>query len=181
MPKKLHEMVGVTPELSAAELSRLLGCSLNVVGVLTTQRILRRNATGLYDTIASNHAYLEHREKVAGRKAARADEGPRMRMMNAKAALTELDLQERSGNLVSAARVQEAFREVAERTRTRLLLVPSRVAPRVANAASVAEVQAKIASDIEEALISLSDTELAAEIDSGGFTDGEAGSERIGY
>ncbi len=70
-------MVGVTPELSAAEMSRLLGCSLSVIGVLTTQRILRRNARGLYDTIATNHAYLEHREKVTSRKAARADAGPR--------------------------------------------------------------------------------------------------------
>lgn len=99
--KSAGEMASaITPELGTADLGILLGISAVMVGSLTSKRVLRRSKSGKYDTILSNHAYIEYRERVAADRALGPNKGSAGRLTDAKAARAELELERERATLV---------------------------------------------------------------------------------
>jgi hypothetical protein len=78
---------------------------------------------------------------------------------NSRAKREELDLKARSGELVSAAEVAAAWSELVTTTRNQMLLIPDKVAPKVAVLTDVLECRTVIEREVRQALQALSEHE----------------------
>jgi phage terminase Nu1 subunit (DNA packaging protein) len=147
------------PDVSGTELGRLLGLSPNTTTQLIREKVFTRKGNNLFNVTASIRAYFKKREETLRTKWSR-DGNSKSRLAAAKASLAELQLQERQGEVVNAAQVTRVVTAMIAQSRQRLLTIPSRVAPRIAMANSVTEVEQMIAEAIHDALIDLSTAPL---------------------
>jgi phage terminase Nu1 subunit (DNA packaging protein) len=88
-------------------------------------------------------------------RASKIDEETRLKRLQADK--VELDLMERRGELVEASEVSSAWQSILSRVRSRLLKMPSSIAPIVAPLTDPHEIQKRIDDSVREALEELSD------------------------
>jgi len=138
-----------------AEVAAHLGVSAKYISDLIGKGVLKRAAVGKYDIDACRKAYIEHiREQAAGRASAGelnlSEE--RARLAKEQADAKEMENAVERGDLVYIEDVAKQIENQLTKVRTRLLSVPTKVAPEAHSCASVREVQAVIEQAIVEAL-----------------------------
>lgn len=138
-----------------AELAAHLGVSAKYIGDLIGKGVIQRAPVGKYDLDACRKSYIEHiREQAAGRASAGelnlSEE--RARLAKEQADAKEMENAVERGDLVYIEDVAKQIEHQLTKVRTRLLSVPTKVAPEAHSCASVREVQNVIEQAITEAL-----------------------------
>lgn len=137
------------------ELAAHLGVSDKTVGDLINRGVIQRASRGQYDLDKCRKEYISHiREQAAGRAGAGdlvlADE--RARLAKEQADAKEMENAVERGDLVYIEDVAKQIENQLTKVRTKLLSVPTKVAPEVHACASVREAQGVIEAAITEAL-----------------------------
>jgi len=138
-----------------AELAAHLGVSAKYINDLIGKGVIKRQDKGKYDLDECRKQYISHiREQAAGRASAGelvlADE--RARLAKEQADAKEMENAVERGDLVYIEDVAKQIENQLTKVRTRLLSVPTKVAPEAHACASVREVQNVIELAITEAL-----------------------------
>jgi phage terminase Nu1 subunit (DNA packaging protein) len=127
--------MAIPSTLSKSELGALLGLTVRRIDQLTDDEgVLRRDKRGNYPAAASVAAYVKHRERVVADRLG----GPksfteaRTAKMKAQAALAQIELLQRRGNLIEMDWVLHLITRTASNVKARLRAFPSRLAPRLA-------------------------------------------------
>ena len=138
-----------------AQVAAHLGVSAKYINDLIGKGVIAYAAKGKYDIDACRKAYIEHiREQAAGR----ASSGElnlseeRARLAKEQADAKEMENAVERGDLVYIEDVAKQIENQLTKVRTRLLSVPTKVAPEAHACASVREVQAVVEQAIVEAL-----------------------------
>ena len=123
---------------------------------------------GRYDLVGSVRGYVRYLRDQATRaqsgstQSGSADFGvERARLIRAKADLAEMDAGSRRSDLLPAAEVEAAWAATLARLRTRLLVLPDRLAPLVHEETTIAGARASIREIVTEALAELSSLPVA--------------------
>lgn len=159
---------------SQAEVARYLGVSIRQVRALRDRGLIPEPAEASLDDVRG--AYLGHlREVAAGRKSADGSldlAAERAKLARAQTERTELDLEERRGELVPVAEVERVFVAIASGISQRLQGVPAAAAPAAHAAETIAEAEAIIRQHVNDALTALAD--LGAQLGQGGTPNADA-------
>jgi hypothetical protein len=133
----------VPRECSADELTLVLGLTKQAIGKLVERRVLIRTGRGRFDLPASVKAYLKYREDLIAKRFGGAGSyaESRARKMAADAARAEDDLRKSRGELIPIDDLRKALDLMASMAKTLFLASPSRMAPRLARAATPAACQ----------------------------------------
>jgi phage terminase Nu1 subunit (DNA packaging protein) len=143
---------------SIREAANHLGISSVFFQDLLGKGVFERQPRGNYDLSTVTKSYIEYLRKMA---AGRAGAGnlelveERARLAKEQADAKEMENAVSRGELVYIEDVAKQFERGLEKVRTKLLAIPSKIAPEVHACASVKEVQAVIESNIIEALSEL--------------------------
>jgi len=101
------------------------------------------------------------REKLEARTP-KNEEDYKLRLAKANAELAEMKSEETRGELVRTAAVEAALTNAITDARTKLLVLPTKLAPRIAAMKKPAKVKAEIDREIREALDGLSRVDIAS-------------------
>jgi phage terminase Nu1 subunit (DNA packaging protein) len=140
--------------VNAAELGHVLGISRASIANLATDRVLPRASRGMFGLAPCVQAYIRHRLLQAGA----ADVGTktlvaeRSRLAKFKADAAERESQVETGQLVNVNEVDIAWQTVVRTIHSRLLVIPTKVAPRVASLTTAVEVQTLLQKELNAAL-----------------------------
>jgi phage terminase Nu1 subunit (DNA packaging protein) len=146
--------------VNAAELGRVLGISRASIANLATDRVLPRASRGMFGLAACVQAYIRHKLLQAGA----ADIGTktlvaeRSRLAKFKADAAEREGQIETGELVNVNDVDAAWQMVVRTINSRLLLIPTKVAPRVSTLTTAAEVQTLLQKELHAALAGIANS-----------------------
>lgn len=137
------------PRVSAKNLAAVLGITPGRVSQLATAGTFAAGDDGLYDLTLAVPAYIagripktENGEKPSGKK----------RREEAMADIAEMERDELAGKLHKDEDIVKAWGGVLMAFRSKMLALPTKVAPRVEGLASIAEVEAEIRTLVNEAL-----------------------------
>lgn len=149
-----------TDNVNAAELGRILGISRASIANLATDGILPRASRGEFNLPAAVQAYLRHKLVKAGDAdvAGKSLVSERSRLARLKADACEREAKLESGELVPSADIDAAWLAVAGVIRSRILLVPTRAAPRVVGMTVAAEIKALLQKELHAALANIAQT-----------------------
>lgn len=150
-----------------AVIARLLDLTERRVQQLGREGVIPRSERGRYDLVGAVRGYVRYlREQAARAHEGAADFGAeRARLVKAKADLAEMEAAQRRGDLLPADRVEDAWTAVLARLRSRLLVLPDRLAPLVHEETTIAGARAVIRRVIAEALTELAQTAIEATAD----------------
>lgn len=140
-------------------IAKLLNLTERRVQQLAKDGIIPKSEKGKYNLVGVIKSYVKYLQELAfGRHAGgTADEaGSRARLIAAKAAIAEIELEKAKGDMVSVSIVADWWDSIVFAAKTRLLSVPSRAAPLVFGVTSLSAAQAVIENLITESLNELS-------------------------
>jgi len=146
--------------VNAAELGRVLGISRASIANLATDCILPRASRGMFGLAACVQAYVRHKLLQAGA----ADVGTktlvaeRSRLAKFKADQAERESLIEIGQLVSVTDVDAAWQTIVRTIRSRLLLIPTKTAPRLASLTTAVEVKTLLQKELNAALAGIAAT-----------------------
>lgn len=142
------------------EISKLLNLTERRVQQLAKDGIIPKADKDKYNLNEAVTAYVTYLQELAfGKRAGNSTEAEsRSRWVAAKAALTEIELERAKGELVATADVADWWDRIVSTAKIRLLAIPTRAAPLVIGAGSLAKIQDAIQSLLYEALNELSAT-----------------------
>ena len=145
--------------VNAATLGLVLGISRSRVVNLAADGVLPRAGRGLFDLPACVQSYVKHKLSLAkaGDGTALSLVAERSRLTKIKADNAELEVRRLAGELVPAADIEAAWLAVAGIVRSRLLLIPSKTAARVA-LKTPGEAQALLRKELNAALTAIATT-----------------------
>jgi phage terminase Nu1 subunit (DNA packaging protein) len=142
------------------DVAAYLGISEKHFGDLLRQGVFEKQGRGFYNFDECRAQYLKHLREIAHRKAQSGELNlteERARLAREQADAKEMENAIARGELVHIEDVAKQFERGLERARTKLLAIPSKVAPEVHACATAKEVQAIIERNIVEALSELAD------------------------
>lgn len=147
-----------------AVIARLLDLTERRVQQLSRDGVIPRAERGRYDLVGAVRGYVRYlREQAARAQSGAVDFGAeRARLVKAKADLAEMEAEARRGDLLPASQVEEAWIAVLARLRSRLLVLPDRVAPLVREETTIAGARSQIRAAIAEALAELASQPIVA-------------------
>ncbi len=134
-------------------LAECLGVSKRQIGKLTEDGVIVRVSRGSYDLGVSIKGYIEFR--IAGTKSKRAGrslESVKTEHELLKMRKTELHVKLMEGQLHRAKDVEQIWTAMAAAVKGRLLGIPVKLAPQLEGLEDRAEIQKKIAREVEDAL-----------------------------
>lgn len=137
------------------EVSRHIGVSPKYVQDLINEGIIERKGRGEYDLDVCRDAYIKKLREAAAGRASSGDldlSAERARLAKEQADAKEMENAVERGDLVYIEDVAKQIENQLTKARTRLLSVPTKVAPEAHASATVREVQALIEDAIVEAL-----------------------------
>lgn len=137
---------------SVEQLAELLDLSVRQVEVLAAQGVLTRARRGVYPLVPNVRAYIGHlRRKQGGGEVLGTLEFARRRKVEAEAELTEMELAQRRGELITVDDSVRELTSILEGLRAGVLNVPGKHAPQFLGIHTIAEAQLRLevaASDI---------------------------------
>jgi len=153
---------------SVLELSAHLQTSTKTVHDMINKGIITKQERGKYDIDLARKEYILHVREIAAGRAKVGDldlQEERARLAKEQADAKEMENAVERGDLVYIENVAKQFELQLTKVRTKLLAVPTKVAPEAHIAATVKEVQSLIEAEIVEALNELVgyDKEAASE------------------
>lgn len=137
------------------EVAKHIGVSTKYVNDLINEGVIERKGRGLYDLDECRNAYISKlREKAAGRAGTGELDlvAERARLAKESADAKEMENAVERGDLVYIEDVAKQVENQLTKVRTRLLGIPTKVAPEAHASATVREVQSIIETAIIEAL-----------------------------
>ncbi len=159
-------------------IASLLDISERRVQQLSRAGVIPKAARGRYELIGSVRGYIRHlRDLNIKGESGTADYGTeRARLVKAKADLAEMEASQMRGDLLPAPDVTAAWTEIVALMRSRLLVLPDKIAPVVHETTSLNQARDVIKKAVYEIL-----TEIAAtEVEITPRSDGDAGAGKGG-
>ena len=146
--------------VDAGKLGRVLGISRATIANLATDGVLPRLDRGRFDLSAAVQAYLRHKlvQAKAGDITMKSLAAERSRLARLKADAVEREAKVEAGELVPADVIEAAWLSTAGVVRSRLLVIPTRVAPRIVALKTPAEAQALLRKELNAALTGIATT-----------------------
>ena len=148
---------------SAGVLADMLGIKQTTVRHLASSGVMPRVSSGRYKMRDCVHNYvMQLRIQSKNPESGSTDEKPELRDMQAKheaikLQMSDLQLKLMQGKLHKSEDVEKVMTNMLASMRAKLLSLPSRVAPRVAEASDPTDVMAILQADIYDALHELSE------------------------
>jgi phage terminase Nu1 subunit (DNA packaging protein) len=145
------------------ELCKICDVSKGRISQLITAGVIPKQERNRYEVVPVVNAYVRFlRERTI--KGDTSDSGDysshRTRLTKAKADLAEMEREQLASDLIPANDARHAWSGMVANARTRLIAIPSKIAPLVVSAESINEAQDIIKNEIYEALQELADTEI---------------------
>lgn len=137
------------------EVARHLGVTAKYVGDLIVEGVIEKRPRAQYDIDECRKAYITKlRESAAGRASSGELDlvAERARLAKEQADAKEMDNAIGRGDLVYIEDVAKQFENMLTKVRTKLLALPTKIAPECHASATVLEVQSLIEAGIVEAL-----------------------------
>ena len=159
---------GLSKMATMSDLAAHLQMTTKSVQELINKGIIEKKERGKYEIDAVRKQYILHVREVAAGRAKVGDldlQEERARLAKEQADAKEMENAVERGDLVYIENVAKQFELQLTKVRTKLLAVPTKVAPEAHIAATVKEVQSLIEAEIVEALNELVgyDKEAASE------------------
>jgi phage terminase Nu1 subunit (DNA packaging protein) len=150
-----------------AVIARLLDLSERRIQQLSREGVIPKAERGQYDLVAAVRGYVAYLRDLAVKAQAGAPDfgAERARLIKAKADLAEMEADGRRGDLLPAEAVEAAWTSVLARLRSRLLVLPDRLAPLCHEETTIAGVRDQIRKAVREALDELATTPVVAAVD----------------
>ena len=160
-----------------AVIARLLDLSERRVQQLSREGVIPKAERGEYDLVGAVRGYVAYLRDLAVRAQAGAPDfaAERARLIRAKADLAEMEADGRRGDLLPAEAVEAAWTAVLARLRSRLLVLPDRLAPLSFEETTIAGVRDQIRKAVREALDELATTPVVAADPDGSGAAGDDG------
>lgn len=146
--------------VTAADLAKVLGIAKPRVAALATDGILPRVGRGEFNLAQCVQAFVRYKVSTAGDDNVASLTAERSRLARLKADQVEREAMVEAGELIPADRIEKAWLGVATAVRSRLLLIPSKIASRVVGKAP-AEVQELVRRELHAALDEIAATPVA--------------------
>jgi phage terminase Nu1 subunit (DNA packaging protein) len=145
-------------------IARLLDLTERRVQQLSREGVIPKAERGEYDLVGAVRGYVAYLRDLAVRAQAGAPDfaAERARLIRARADLAEMEAEGRRGDLLPAEAVEAAWTAVLARLRSRLLVLPDRLAPLCFEETTIAGVRDQIRKAVREALDELAATPVVA-------------------
>ena len=143
-------------------IARLLDLSERRVRQLSTEGVIPRAARGRYELVGAVRGYIGFLRDLALKdEVSPADYGiARARLVKAKADLAEMEASQMRGDLLPAADVTAAWTEIVALMRSRLLVLPDKIAPVVHETTNIAQAKDVIKNAVYEVLSEIAATNV---------------------
>ena len=160
-------------------IAKLFGLSERRVQQLAQEGIIPKPEKNQYELVGSVRAYINYlQQRAFGKGAAPQDTHlERARLLKAQADMAEIELAERTGNLVTVERIEADWVAMVTACRAKLLGIPTKTAYQISNLKDPEEIENFLKRTIHEALSELADYETDDEDISADDEDGGEGVE----
>lgn len=149
--------MAVPEKITGAELAALLGIDERTIRKLTDRGVMRQIERGTYDLGEAVRAYVTHREQVTAAEAGQGQYGQaRAELYRERAAAARMRREELERTLIPSHAVIAFNVGIVSIVRTRLLAIPSKIAPRLVGLKSAGAAMEIVQEAITEALTELS-------------------------
>lgn len=142
---------------TANAVAEFLNLTERRVRQLRDEGIIRETRPGLYKLIEVNHDYIDYLKGGIKSEEKISYHEERAKLVRAKRQNQELDLRLREKELHEAAEIEEVMGEMLINFKTRLLAIPAKLSPLLANKKSKVEIHKILREAVEEALGELAD------------------------
>lgn len=150
---------------TANAVAEFLNLTERRVRQLRDEGIIRETRPGLYKLIEVNHDYIDYLKGGIKSEEKISYHEERAKLVRAKRRNQELDLRLREKELHEAAEIEEVMGEMLINFKTRLLAIPAKLSPLLANKKSKVEIHKILREAVEEALGELADFPTAFSIE----------------
>jgi phage terminase Nu1 subunit (DNA packaging protein) len=124
--------------VDATTIGKACGVSRQRINNLVADGILPRADRGRFDLPSTVQAFFRHKyEKAHDNADAKSLTSHRSRLARIKADQAEREAERESGELIPASEIESAWLAIANTVRTRVSLVPTKIAPRVVTGTAV--------------------------------------------
>lgn len=138
-------------------ISKLLLLTPRRVNQLVNEGIIPRAERGRYELVAVVQAYVKYlREKAVRGDISDEYANHRTRLLKARADMAEMEQAQLENKLVPTADIEQAWGEVLNACRAKLLAIPTKTATEVLASENINEIKAILKSAVTEALLELS-------------------------
>ena len=134
-------------------IARFLDVSERRVRQLRDEKVIAEVRPGLYDLIDTNHRYINYLRK----RNPESEETERAKLVRAKRKNEEYELQLKENQLHAAEDIEAVMTDMLVNFKSRLMAIPSKLAPVLCKKTDKAEIFALLKDHIDEALMELSD------------------------
>lgn len=142
----------------AKAVARFLDVSERRVRQLRDEKVIAEARPGLYDLIDTNHRYINYLRKRNPESEETIDYNTeRAKLVRAKRKNEEYELQLKERTLHSAEDIEAVMTDMLVNFKSRLMAIPSKMAPVLCKKTDKAEIFALLKEHIDEALMELSD------------------------
>jgi len=144
------------------QLSNVLKLTPQMINRHVKDHGMPRISRGEYDLVKCVHWYIDYlneRIKEASRGTESEAQG-RQRLIIATADLRELELSVACAELIEIDVAAELWQKIAVTFRTKMMLIPTKLAPQIINCKDPNEAQLMLETEIQEALLDLSQTKI---------------------
>jgi phage terminase Nu1 subunit (DNA packaging protein) len=145
-----------SPTVDVSTLAKLFNLTAVRVQQLATDGVVIKAARGRYDLWSSIRNYIkflqERKVNQWGADQGGEYEGHRSRLTKARADMAEVQASLLKGSVHEASAVESVWSDMIGNARTKLLAIPSKLAPRVHGQESLAAIKTELESAVTEAL-----------------------------
>lgn len=166
------------PTYPTSTIAKLLMLTERRVQQLTAENVIPRAERGRYELVPAVQGYiryLQDRRAVSDTGSGDPISDAKMRLLKARARAAEAEADQLEGKLLDRAEVERSWTTLVLNMRARMLAIPTRAAPRVLAAQSLAEASALLEQFITDAL-----NELAQQSIEPDQADGQPGASADG-
>jgi phage terminase Nu1 subunit (DNA packaging protein) len=158
-------------------IAKLFGLSERRVQQLAQEGVIPKPEKNQYELIGSVRSYINYLQQRAFGKGVLPQDThqERARLLKAQADMAEIDLAERTGQLVTVERVEADWISMVTACRAKLLSIPTKAAYQISNLKKPEDIEKFLKHTINEALAELANYEPDEEDISSDFEDGGEG------
>ena len=143
---------------SLEQVAEVLNMTPQMVNRHVKQHGMPRISRGEYDIKKVVHWYIDYKDQQIkdARRGTETEGQARQRLIVATADMREVDLAKACGGLIEIDVAQTVWQRLAVSFRNKMLLIPTKLAPQVITCKDPSEAQTLMETDIQEALLELS-------------------------
>lgn len=158
-------------------ISKLFGISERRVQQLAQEGIIPKPDTNQYELVGCVRSYINYLQQRAFGKGSVPQDTylERARLLKAQADMAEIELAERTGQLVTVERVEADWMEMVSACRAKMLSLPTKTAYQIAHLENPQEIEKFLKRTIYEALTEMAAHESEDENISADDEDGDSG------